>query len=115
MRAAKAVKRNHLRGERGLPGPPRKTWPRGTERRDWFPRKRGTERSRWFEGPTRSNRPAGKIRNLKNMAAQVEYLDRSIENVYNELGTHIKRMTQLQQELDSLREAVRQLAARLEN
>jgi polyhydroxyalkanoate synthesis regulator phasin len=56
--------------------------------------------------------PAGRTRNLADVAKQVAYIDRSIENIYNEMGTHIQRMKDLQQELDALRETVRQLALR---
>jgi peptidoglycan hydrolase CwlO-like protein len=56
--------------------------------------------------------PAGRAGTFKDMAKQVQYIDRSIENIYNEMGTHIARMTQLQTELDSLRDTVRQLASR---
>jgi hypothetical protein len=45
------------------------------------------------------------------MAKQLHYVDRSIDNIYREMGTHITRMTELQRELDSLRNTVRQLAA----
>ncbi len=55
--------------------------------------------------------PAGKIRNLKSVAKQIAYLDRSIENIYTEMGTHIQRLKELQKELDALREVVRQLRA----
>jgi hypothetical protein len=48
---------------------------------------------------------------LKDMAKQLHYVDRSIDNIYREMGTHITRMTELQRELDSLRNKVRQLAA----
>jgi hypothetical protein len=42
----------------------------------------------------------------------MHYIDRSIENIYNEMGAHITRMTELKSELDSLREIVRRMAAR---
>jgi len=53
--------------------------------------------------------PAGRVSNLRDMAKQVQYIDRSIDNIYNEMGSHIARMTQLQRELDSLRETVKKL------
>jgi hypothetical protein len=37
------------------------------------------------------------------------YLDRSIENIYTEMGTHIRRLKELQGELEALREIVRRL------
>jgi|SRR5579872_3979644 len=115
MRAAKAVKRNHRRGERGLPGPPGKPGPEGPRGEIGFQGREGLRGPAGLRGPEGVVGPAGKIENLEDMAKQVAYVDRSIENIYNEMGAHINRMTQLQQELDSLREAVRQLAARLEN
>jgi len=45
------------------------------------------------------------------MAKQLHYVDRSIDNIYQEMGSHIRRMTELQRELDFLRNKVRQLAA----
>ncbi len=55
--------------------------------------------------------PAGRVRNLKDVAKQIEYLDKSIENIYSEMGDHIQRLKELQGELDTLREVVRQLRA----
>jgi hypothetical protein len=55
--------------------------------------------------------PAGKVVNLKDVAKQIAYVDRSIENIYNEMSKHIERMTRLQRELDTLRETVRNLAS----
>jgi hypothetical protein len=46
------------------------------------------------------------------MAKQIAYVDRSIENIYVEMGSHIERMTRLKKELDTLRESVRHLAQR---
>ena len=45
------------------------------------------------------------------MTGQLQQVDRSVDHIYQELGAHISRMTQLQRELDSLRATVRQLAA----
>jgi hypothetical protein len=45
------------------------------------------------------------------MIEQLQHVDRIVDHIYQELGTHISRMTQLQRELDSLRATVRQLAA----
>ena len=63
-----------------------------------------------MSGETGAVGPAGKIVSLEEMTKAVHYIDRSIENIYNEMGTHISRMTQLQKELDLLRETVRKLA-----
>src|SRR5512132_2382011 len=32
--------------------------------------------------------PAGRVSNMKDMAKQVQYIDRSIENIYNEMGLY---------------------------
>ena len=56
--------------------------------------------------------PAGRPGTLQDMSRQIEYIDRSIENIYNEMGSHIQRMGQLQGELNVLRDTVRQLAVR---
>ncbi len=56
--------------------------------------------------------PAGKVRNLKEVAKQIAYLDHSIENIYAEMGSHIQRLKELQGELEALREVVRDLRAR---
>lgn len=63
-----------------------------------------------MSGETGAVGPVGKIVSLEEMTKAVHYIDRSIENIYNEMGTHISRMTQLQKELDLLRETVRKLA-----
>ena len=72
---------------------------------------RGAGGPRGYTGLTGAIGPAGRAGSFKEMAKQVQYIDRSIENIYNEMGAHIARMTQLQRELDSLRATVRQLAA----
>jgi hypothetical protein len=104
-----------LRGERGLPGPPGPPGETGHEG------PKGESGSRGIEGPRGRTGlkgtagvvgPAGRTRNLADVAKQVAYIDRSIENIYNEMGTHIQRMKDLQRELDALRETVRKLGLR---
>lgn len=56
--------------------------------------------------------PAGRVGTLGDLRKQAQYIDRSIEIIYNELGEHIKQMTRLQLELDTLRETVRKLPSR---
>ena len=73
---------------------------------------RGAGGPRGYAGVTGAIGPAGRAGSFNDMAKQVHYIDRSIENIYNEMGSHIARMTQLQRELDALRDTVRQLAAR---
>lgn len=119
MRAPKKAQRKKtLRGERGargLPGPPGPPGRSGHEGPRGKSGSRGTEGQRGrtgLRGLKGVVGPAGQIRNLTDVAKQVASIDRSIENIYNEMGTHIQRMKDLQQELDSLRETVRQLALR---
>lgn len=104
--AKAATSRKSSRRERGLqgpPGPPGPAGPRGQE---------GARGPIGLAGPAGAIGPAGRISNLRDVGKQVAYLDRSIENIYREMGSHIKRLTELQGELDSLREIVRQLASK---
>ena len=99
------------KGMRGIPGPPGPAGPVGSR---GVPGRQGIEGPRGhtgLSGAIGAVGPAGKIGSLKELAKQISYVDRSIENIYNEMGTHIDRMTQLQRELDTLRETVRNLAA----
>ena len=104
-------------GQRGIPGPPGpagKAGPTG-EKGDTGSQGAGGPRGRTgSKGADGAVGPAGKATSLGDLAKQVTYIDRSIENIYNEMGSHIARMTQLQRELDNLRETVRQLATRAE-
>jgi hypothetical protein len=63
-------------------------------------------------GPEGATGPAGRATSLKDLVKQVAYVDRSIEHIYNEMGTHITRMTQLKEDLEALRETVRKLGQR---
>ena len=111
----KAERKKALRGERGLPGPPGPPGKSGHEGAKGETGSRGTQGPRGRTGLTGLQGVAGPtagIRNLTDLAKQVAYIDRSIENIYNEMGTHIQRMKDLQRDLDTLRETVRQLALR---
>ena len=116
MRDAKAARRGkNLRGERGLPGPPGPPGKSGVEGAKGETGSPGREGQRGRTGLTGASGvvgPSGRIKGLQDMAKQIAYVDRSIENIYNEMGTNIQRMTELQRDLDSLRETVRQLAVR---
>src|SRR3954462_1194072 len=128
MRTVKVGKRRKKSaGERGLPGLPGTPSPAGSiglqgetgsQGKQGLRGKTGLKGSEGATGPAgRKGRegatgPAGKGGTLKDVAQQVHYIDRSIENIYNEMGVHITRMKKLQSELDSLREIVRRLAAR---
>ena len=95
------------RGERGIPGPPGAPGISGVEGAQGREGPRGETGS---EGPKGAAGAAGEIRNVAQLAEQLEYVDRSIENIFREMGSHITRMTQLQRELDALRDHVRRLA-----
>ena len=128
MRTVKVGRRRkNQTGERGLPGLPGPPGPAGSsglqgetgsQGIQGLRGKTGSQGREGAIGPAgRQGRegaigPAGKGGTLKDVALQVHYIDRSIENIYNEMGAHITRMTQLQSELDSLRESVRRLVAR---
>jgi hypothetical protein len=64
-----------------------------------------------YQGPPGTIGPAGAIQDVAQIAEQLDYIDRSIESIYKEMENHITRMTQLQRELDGLRDHVRRLAA----
>ena len=96
--------RRGVGAERGIPGPPGAPGISGVEGAQGREGPRGETGS---EGP---KGPAGEIRNVAQLAEQLDYVDRSIENIFREMGSHITRMTQLQRELDALRDHVRRLA-----
>jgi hypothetical protein len=125
MRTAKVKRRRKNQvGARGLPGPPGPPGLAGVQGEtgsqgiQGLRGKTGLKGKEGAAGPAGQKGregaigPAGRVGTLKDVAKQVHYIDRSIENIYNEMGAHITRMTQLQSELDSLRDIVRRLAAR---
>ena len=95
-------------GQRGIAGPP---GPVGKTGEDGSAGPQGRRGKRGSQGREGAIGPAGRVRNFADMAKQLHYVDRSIDNIYQEMGSHIRRMTELQRELDSLRNKVRQLAA----
>ncbi len=103
--------RRGLRGERGRQGPPGPPGPAGPKGETGAQGIVGPTGPVGLTGPRGAVGPAGKIGNLKDVAKQIAYLDRSIENIYTEMGSHIQRLKELQGELDALREVVRQLGA----
>jgi hypothetical protein len=94
------------------PGPPGEPGAKGLKGETGFRGIQGRVGKTGLKGEEGAIGPAGRVGTLKGMARQVHYIDRSIENIYTEMGTHIARMTHLQRELDTLREAVRKLAVR---
>lgn len=132
MTKPKASKRVS-QGQRGIPGPPGPAGPAGDTGAQGIKGLKGDTGSQGHEGdkgetgsqgvggprgqagmkgPEGAVGPAGRTTNFGDLVKQVAYVDRSIEHIYNEMGTHITRMTQLQKDLDILRETVRQLATR---
>ena len=125
MRTANVARRKkNQSGQRGLPGPPGPPGrvglqgETGSQGIQGLRGKTGLKGNEGAVGPAGQKGregaigPAGRVGTVKDMAKQVHYIDRSIENIYNEMGSHIARMTQLQSELDSLRDIVRRLAER---
>ena len=112
MRTAKSGRgENGKRGPRGIPGPPGPPGPRGDTGQRGATGPQGPRGRAGVRGPVGALGPAGEVKSLPEMIAQLEHIDRSIDHIYQELGSHISRMTQLQHELDALRATVRQLAA----
>lgn len=116
MGTAKAAKQTKGKtGDRGFPGPPGppgEPGAKGLKGETGFRGIQGPVGKTGLKGEEGAMGPAGRVATIKGMAQQVHYIDRSIENIYNEMGTHIARMTDLQRELDTLREAVRKLSIR---
>jgi hypothetical protein len=116
MPAAKKARTSRgATGQRGIPGPPGPAGqtgaigaigPRGETGSQGIAGRRG------MTGIDGAVGPSGRVGSLVDVAKQMHYIDRSIENIYNEMGAHISRMTVLQKELDLLRETVRKLVAR---
>jgi hypothetical protein len=105
-------------GKRGIPGPPGPAGPPGTAGHEGPKGRTGPQGRKGgrgltgFKGTAGVVGPAGRVSNMREMAKQVHYIDRSIDNIYNEMGSHITRMAQLQKELDSLRETIKKLLPR---
>jgi hypothetical protein len=98
---------------RGIPGPAGPAGPAGATGPRGLTGSQGIEGRRGemgLVGRAGAIGPSGKAGSIEEVVKQIQYVDRSIENIYNEMGTHISRMTQLQRDLDSLREIVRKLA-----
>ena len=135
MTKSKASRRV-AQGQRGIPGPPGPAGPAGDTGAQGIKGSKGETGSQGTAGnnglkgetgsqgvggprghdgrmgPEGAVGPAGRATNFGDLVKQVAYVDRSIEHIYNEMGTHIARMTQLQKDLDILREKVRELATR---
>jgi hypothetical protein len=112
MRPAKSARgEKGQRGERGIPGPAGPAGPQGETGRKGFHGPRGPRGKAGTRGLVGALGPRGQVKNLGEMIKQLQQVDRSVDHIYQELGVHISRMTQLQRELDSLRATVRQLAA----
>jgi hypothetical protein len=99
-------------GQRGIPGPPGPAGETGAKGPRGQTGLKGAEGRRGMTGSDGAIGPSGRVGSLVDVAKQMQYIDRSIENIYNEMGSHISRMTDLQKELDGLRETVRTLVAR---
>ncbi len=96
------------RGRQGPPGPPGPQGPRGETGAQGIAGPRGPI---GLTGAKGAVGPAGHVRNLKDVAKQIAYLDRSIDNIYTEMENHIQRLRQLQKELEVLRDVVSQMKA----
>jgi collagen triple helix repeat protein len=89
------------KGQRGIQGPPGPAGPAGP---------RGLQGLTGKSGKTGIPGAIGKVRNLKEVGIQFKVVDMSIEHIYKEMDSHITQLSHLHQQLDSLREIVRNLA-----
>jgi hypothetical protein len=92
-----------LRGERGIPGPRGPAGPTEATGRTGAAGPRGAAGKDRAEPWSRNARM--KMPNV---------VERQIENIYSELAIQMKRMAQLQVQIDSLHSAVRKLTAKAE-
>jgi hypothetical protein len=83
-----------LRGPQGKPGPPGPSGP---------PRRRGER------GKTGERGPAGKATPPERKEL-IEEVNGHIEAIYKELDVQLKRISQIQQQVDELREKVKKLS-----
>ena len=88
------------KGARGIPGPP---GPAGRDGERGLTGETGGRGERGITGPI------GRVKNLGDVSSQLKMLDGSIDHIHREMSTHITRMTQLQRQLDILRDTVRHL------
>jgi hypothetical protein len=113
MGTAKRVRgKKGQKGERGIPGPPGPAGPPGEAGKKGFQGTQGPRGRTGAHGVVGALGPGGRVTSFREMAKQIHHVDRSIDHIYQELGAHISRMTQLQSELDTLRATVRKLATR---
>ena len=90
------------KGERGIQGPPGPAGPRGLQGLTGKTGKAGIPGA------------IGKVTNLTEVGTQLKVVDKSIEHIYKEMDSHITQLSHLHQQLDSLREIVRNLANKTE-
>ncbi len=116
--------RHGVPGPQGPPGPPGPAGPPGPRGLTGYTGAKGDTGPPGIEGPhgpigltggIGPIGPAGRIENLDAVARQLEYLDRSIDNIYTELSTQIERMSTLKLELEVLRKTVRELEASIQS
>ena len=91
------TKEKGQRGPQGIPGPPGPTGPRGERGRIGA---RGKQGERGTTGKAAPNERA-------KLVAEV---NGHIEDIYKELDVQLKRMSQIQQQVDELREKVKRLS-----
>jgi hypothetical protein len=94
-------KSHPLRGERGIPGPRGPAGPTGATGRT------GAAGPRGPAGKDRAE-PSSRTAGMK----MPNVVERQIENIYTELAIQMKRMAQLQVQIDGLHTAVRKLTAK---
>jgi hypothetical protein len=98
-------KQQGRRGERGIPGPPGPPGPVGTRGAEGARGKtgeRGSKGATGMRGPVGAGGPAGTIKRAdrREILADIRV---QIEDIYRELDVQMKRMAQLQMEVDNVR------------
>jgi hypothetical protein len=97
------------KGERGIPGPPGPPGKQGAVGATGARGARGAPGRRGVHGLTgATGRGEGPIEGRRRISALAE-IDRHVGTIYRELEVQMKRMAQIQVELDDLRTKVRRL------
>ena len=101
------AKASKERSTRGIPGPPGPAGPRGARGRVGPRGKPGPTGPRGTRGETGAPAEAAP----SDRAALLTEVNGHIEDIYKELDVQMKRMSQIQRQVDELREKLKKLSA----
>lgn len=96
------MKKRGYRGPKGIPGPPGPAGPAGERGQPGHVGARGPKGVTGNTGAARQAEPLDRRNLLRNVNTQ-------IEAIYKELDVQMKRMAQIQQQLDEVRAKIKQL------